>query len=97
MKAQNTVDLQVKVSPKASRNAVGVWKDGVLKLSVTAVPEKGKANVAVIALLSDWLRLPKSSIEVVRGQTATTKQLRLSGISADELAQKLAGQQALER
>ncbi len=97
MKPENTVDLQVKVSPKASRNAVGVWKDGVLKLSVTAVPEKGKANVAVVALLSDWLRLPKSAIEVVRGHTATTKQLRLSGIAPEDLARKLAEQQAPDR
>jgi uncharacterized protein YggU (UPF0235/DUF167 family) len=52
---------------------------------VTAAPEKGKANAAVVALLSETLGVPKSSIEIVRGDTSRNKTLRIRGLTASEL------------
>ncbi|HSW14773.1 MAG TPA: DUF167 domain-containing protein [Solimonas sp.] len=81
--------LQVKVSPGASRNAVSGWMGDTLKLSVTAAPERGKANEAVIALLAGVLGLPKSRLQVVRGQTQATKQLAVEGLDQAELWRRL--------
>lgn len=74
--------IQIKLSPKASRNAIGDWDvdaDGrrLLKVFVTAVPEKGKANKALVALLSKSWRIPKRSIEIIRGETDRLKLMRL--------------------
>lgn len=74
--------LHIKLTPKASRNRVGEPKklpDGseVLSLYVTAAPEKGKANAAMLELLSEHLGVPVSRLELVRGDTSRLKQVRL--------------------
>ena len=75
--------LTVRVSPKASRNAVqGVMEtpDGfALKVAVTAPPDKGKANAAVVVLLAKVFGVSKSSLSVVAGQAARRKILRIKG------------------
>lgn len=78
------VRLFVRAAPRASRNAVmGVapGADGRLqvKVAVTAVPEDGKANDAIIALLAKAWRIPKSSIGVVAGGTDRSKILFIAG------------------
>lgn len=75
-------ELTAKLTPKASRNAVNGWhKDEngapVLKVSVTAVPEDGKANAALIALLAKTLKLAKSDINLVSGTTHRIKTLAI--------------------
>lgn len=87
------VKLTVRLTPKASRDRVdGVAADAegraVLKVSVTAVPEDGKANAALIKLLAKAWKLPKTSIEIVQGATDRRKVLLISG-DADELRQRL--------
>ncbi len=59
--------LHVKVHPKARRDSVQVIEGGSLKIDVTAPPEGGKANDAVIALLAKALGVAKSDVEIVRG------------------------------
>jgi uncharacterized protein (TIGR00251 family) len=71
-----TVDLRVQ--PRARRAALAT-ADGALKAQVTAPPEDGKANAAVIALLAEAWRLPKSSFDVIKGQTARAKTVRVAG------------------
>lgn len=71
-----TVDLRVQ--PRARRAALEAV-DGALKAQVTAPPEDGKANQAVIALLAETWRLPKSSFDVIKGQTARAKTIRVTG------------------
>jgi uncharacterized protein (TIGR00251 family) len=64
---------------------VEVTADGLahLKARVTAVPEKGKANKALVALLSKSLKVPKSTITVVSGETSRQKILRIEGDPED--------------
>ena len=52
-------------------------EDGQLKIRVTVVPEDGKANKAVIALLAKALGVSKSSVTIVRGETARDKLVRI--------------------
>ncbi|QKV19895.1 DUF167 family protein [Oricola thermophila] len=86
-------DLFLRVTPNASRNAiegVEIRDDGQarLRVRVTAQPEKGKANKAVVAILSKALHLPKSAFAVVAGDTARDKTVR---VEASEAEAALAG------
>ena len=65
--------LRLRVKPGARRNAILGPHGGALKLSVTAAPEKGKANEAVIALLARSLAVPASALSLVSGQTSPDK------------------------
>lgn len=72
--------LALKVSPKASRNALTGWRGEVLKVAVTAAPERGKANVAVIRLLADSTGLPRSAIRLLHGEASPDKTLQFDGV-----------------
>jgi hypothetical protein len=76
--------LNVKVKPKSKKNQVVGLRGDLLLISVTAAPERGKANKAVIDLLASELELPKSAFEIVLGETNPEKVLRVTGISLDE-------------
>lgn len=65
-------EIAVRVTPKASRNAIKE-EEGVLRVYVTTVPEDGKANAAVVKLLSKAVGVPKSRLDLVRGHTSRDK------------------------
>ncbi|MGF1620904.1 MAG: DUF167 family protein [Rhodomicrobiaceae bacterium] len=85
--ARETADglvLAVRLTPKAARNDVtGVecGADGLpfLTVRVKAVPEKGKANAALISLIAKWLDLPKSRCALVSGGKSRLKQVLARG------------------
>jgi len=60
-----------------------------LKAEITAPPEGGKANAAVIALLAEAWRLPKSSLSVLKGATSRDKTIAVAGDPVD-LSQRIA-------
>lgn len=75
--------ITVRVTPGASRNAVTgveVYSNGnpALKVKVSAPPEDGKANAALVKLLSKAWRVPKGTVAVVSGSTARQKRLHVS-------------------
>jgi uncharacterized protein YggU (UPF0235/DUF167 family) len=81
------VTLHLRVTPNAGADRIeGVEQrdDGtaVLRLRVAAVPDKGKANGAVIALLGKALGVPKSAIAVTLGETARLKTVAIAGDGA---------------
>ena len=81
------VRLRLRVKPGASRVAVlgrTILADGseAVVVAVSAPPEDGKANAAVIALLTKSWRLPKSRIDIVAGAAARTKLVEITGESA---------------
>ena len=69
-------EIAVKVTPRARRNAVDATGP-ILRVHVTAPPDKGKANDAVIRLLADALGVAKSRLTLIRGATARDKTFRL--------------------
>ncbi|WP_417249371.1 DUF167 domain-containing protein [Celeribacter sp.] len=71
--------LSVRVTPKASRNAVEVAEDGSVRVYVTTVPEDGKATRDVVKLLSKAMGRAKSSFTLVRGATARDKVFAVDG------------------
>ena len=93
--AADGVRVAVRVTPKASADRIrGVALDqaGVawLQVAVTAVPEDGRANKAVVALLARRWRVPKSSIAVILGVTDRHKTLLVRAGDATALAGRLA-------
>ena len=80
--------LSVRLTPRASRDEVrglaGTADGEALQVRVRAVPEKGRANTALLTLLAEWLSLPKSSLTLVAGGKSRLKRVHLAG-SADEL------------
>lgn len=81
--------LDLKVSPKASRAGLSGWLGETLKLSVTAAPERGKANAAVEELLAQALDLPRASVRVVAGHAARNKRVDIAGLQAAELRARI--------
>lgn len=80
--------LYLKVTPKSSRNAIkGSEIDSGgkerLKITVTAPPEDGKANKAVIKLLAKTLKVPPSSITLISGETSRLKCVEVADIPSD--------------
>ena len=78
------VEVFVRLTPKSARDAVEgveVSDDGRahLKARVRAVPEKGKANQALVKLVAKTFGVPASAVEVVSGDTARLKTLRIAG------------------
>jgi len=69
--------LRLRVKAGASANRIVGAHGGALKLGVTAPPEKGKANKAVLQLLGETLRLAPSSIELLSGHTSQDKIVRI--------------------
>ncbi len=65
--------LAIRAQPGARRNELRGIQDGALKVCVTQSPEKGKANKAIVELLSKMLRLKKSQIVLIAGETAHSK------------------------
>ncbi|HAY49729.1 MULTISPECIES: DUF167 family protein [Thalassospira] len=89
---QTGIRLFVRLTPKASRNAInGLIEDAngrlQLRASVTAVPENGKANQALIKLLAKAAKWPKSSVGIVSGHTDRNKVLVISGTPTELMAQ----------
>ncbi len=74
--AQPGTLIEVRVTPRASRNAV-LLDDGAIRVTVTTVPEDGKANAAVVKLLAKALGVAKSRLVLVRGATSRDKVFRL--------------------
>lgn len=85
-----TSRLNIKVTPKASHNRIQGWMGETLKISVTTVPEKGKANQAVIKLLSKNLKHPASQIHITAGQQHSNKTVCFDNLDDRELHDRIA-------
>lgn len=75
--------LRVRLTPRSSRDAldgIGSTAEGpAVKARVRAIPEDGKANAALEALLADILNLPKSAVAVMSGAKSRIKLLAIAG------------------
>jgi len=79
--------IAVKVSAGASRDRVLGEHDGAVKLSVSAAPERGKANRAVCALVAGTLGVAKSRVSIVAGETSRDKKVLVRGVDAAAVAE----------
>jgi uncharacterized protein YggU (UPF0235/DUF167 family) len=82
--------LPVRAHAGARRNGVQGASDGMLKISVTQAPEKGKANKALIAVIAKALDVRKSQIELLSGETSSRKKFLLRDLDLEEARQRVA-------
>ena len=80
--------LPVRVYPGAGRNEVARNDDVSLSVRVTAVQEDGKANAALLELLADRLKIPRSSVRIVRGRRTRNKVVQLDGLTNEDLTRQ---------
>ncbi len=81
--------LPIRAQSGARRNGLGGEQDGQLKVAVTQVAEKGKANRAIIEVLCRELSLRKSQLELISGETSSRKRFLVRGIAAAELTKRI--------
>jgi uncharacterized protein (TIGR00251 family) len=76
------VIIVIKVTTQASENKiysdyVDLLNQRVISVRTTAVPENGKANQAIIKILSGYLKIPKSKMKIIKGQTSKSKIVKI--------------------
>lgn len=75
------MEVNVKVIPRSSRSEVtGEMADGALKVKLSAVPEKGKANQELCEVLARHFQVPLRDVELVSGAASTRKRIRIRGL-----------------
>ena len=79
--------IKINLVPRSSKTLISGKEDGVYRIKVTAPPVDGKANKALINLLSKKLRRPKRDIEIVSGKSSRLKSVRISGLSPERISQ----------
>ena len=85
-----STELSIRLTPRADRDAVvGLRDDGVLLVRVSAPPVDGRANTALCRLLAKALKVPPSSVRVVRGEASREKVVRVDGLSAADAHERL--------
>lgn len=83
------VSFAVKVHPRARKNAITGEVGHALRVSLTAPPVDGKANAACVEFFANLLKVPRSSVTIASGQNSRKKVIRVAGLSAEELRQRL--------
>lgn len=83
------VEFQVRVLPRARRDAIeGTW-GGALKVRLTAPPVDGRANLACCRLLAQHLNIPLSAVRIIGGERSRTKRIEVRGVTAQRLRELL--------
>ena len=84
------VVLPVRAQPGASKTGLRGEQNGALKVAVTQIAEKGKANQALAQTLARGLGLKRSQVELLAGETQREKRFLIRGVTRDELARRIA-------
>ena len=74
----NCLILNLRVIPRASRDAIQGVVGDALKIRIQAPPIEGKANAYLVKFLSKHWKIPRSSIEILSGATGRNKRLRIN-------------------
>jgi uncharacterized protein len=81
----------VKVHPRAKKNAITGEIGEALKLSLLAPPADGKANDACIDFFAKLLKVSRSSVTIAAGHASRNKVIRVAGLSAEQVRNRLGG------
>ena len=83
------MNINIRVQPRASRNSVEIGADGTVRVRVTATPDRGKANEAVVKLLAAKIGVSKSAVRIVRGHTSRSKSVQIEGLNLDSVIKRI--------
>ena len=83
------VTFAIKVHPRAKKDAITGEVGDTLKLALTVPTVDGKANEACIDFFANLLNVPRSSVTIAAGQTIRNKVVRVTGLTAQQIRQRL--------
>jgi uncharacterized protein len=75
----------IRAVPRASKTEIIGHLGGAVKVRVASPPVDGAANAELIKLFAKTLGIAKSDVEIVSGQTSKTKQIRITGVTAEQV------------
>ena len=87
--ADGGVVFSVKVVPGSSRTAISGLLDGMVKVKVSAPPQKGKANDCLVDFLAKQLGVKTNTISIIAGRSSPIKKIQVLGLSAETVVEKL--------
>ncbi|SRR5579872_4889813 len=83
------VSFEIKVHPRAKKNAITGEIGNALKVSLTAPPIDGRANEACIEFFAKLLRVSRSSVTIASGESNRQKVIRVIGLSPEQIRERL--------
>jgi uncharacterized protein len=86
---EHGASFAVKVHPRAKKNAIIGQIGNALNVSLIAPPIDGRANEGCIEFFAKLLKVPRSSVTIASGQTGRNKVVRVAGLTAAELRERL--------
>jgi uncharacterized protein (TIGR00251 family) len=95
--AEASTRLRLRVSPGARKAGIVGRHGDAWKVSVTAAPEHGRANDAVLRLLAEALSLPRAALTLLSGHTGRDKVVLLDGVGPAQIERRLASATATDR
>jgi len=82
--------ITVRVSPKSQKGLVVGWMDdGALKVKVLSAPEGGRANIELLRVVAEELKIPVRNVSIESGSSSTTKTLKILGLEEEEVRRRL--------
>jgi uncharacterized protein (TIGR00251 family) len=87
--AGNAVVFGVKVVPRSSKTAIAGVLGGMLKIKLSAAPEKGKANESRIEFFADTRGVRRTAVKIKSGHTSPVKTVEITSISTEKILRKL--------
>ena len=83
--ARGTVSFPVRVQPRASRDEIVGALDGALKVRLCAPAVENRANEALVTLLADLLKRPKSAVRILSGEHGHNKRVEIFGVTRQQI------------
>lgn len=83
--SQGVVSFEVRVAPRASRDAIEGEHGGALRIRLTAPPVDDRANESMRRLLAERLKVPLSAVRIVAGEKSRTKRVAVSGVTREQV------------
>ena len=81
--------VSIYVQPRASKTMLAGMHDGCVKVRLAAPPVDGAANAALIEFIAESLKVAKSRVRIVSGETSRRKVVEVDGVSAEQLTAAL--------
>ena len=79
LRSQGSITLQIKVLPRSAQSEIAeVLPEGMVRVKLRAVPEKGKANAELREVLARFFDVAKKNLEILTGETAQRKLVKVS-------------------
>lgn len=87
--ATDGVVIRVRAQPGARRNGVTGVREGELCVAVTAPPDRGRANDAIVKVLAEAIGVSRSRVKILSGQTNRHKRLVVEGVAVEGVVDAL--------